>query len=76
MSIDYHPKTKLVPASSIRRGDVVMEREAHPARVERVSIVRGRVTLTCRYVWQSKREFPWQMAPLPAAVLVAKAVRR
>jgi hypothetical protein len=62
--IDYHPKTKLVPAKTLRIGDVFMERPAHPARVRKMTIIG-----------QSTRESDWPLRPLPADALVAKAVR-
>lgn len=74
--IDYHPKTKLVPAKTLRIGDVFMERPAHPARVRKMTIIGRRVHLWCLYVWQSTRESEWPMEPMPADALVAKAVRR
>lgn len=46
---------------SLRSGDVVMESDAHPAVVVRITRPPGKVHIWARYVWQASRESSWLM---------------
>lgn len=72
---DYSPKMRTVPASTIRKGDVILESDGHPARVLRVSKMGRSRSFWCRYLWQTPAESEWSTREYPATYPVAKKVR-
>jgi len=74
--VNYNPKTRPVPAISVRRGNVVMESDGHPVLVDKVTVSKGHIYIYCRYVWQRSTEQLWVMRPMPLDATVHRAVRR
>jgi len=77
--IDLYPKTKAVPAGTLRAGHVVVESHGYPAVV--VLVARKApsdryMAVYCRYVWQSTGEPPWILTDrtIECNALVDKAV--
>lgn len=74
---DLSPKTRRVPVSTIRPGDVVMQSDEHPVRVSMRKHTQGReLTLYCRYVWQNESEPVWTLGTFRPTALIEKAVKR
>lgn len=74
-AINYNPKTKPVLAGALRKGDIVLESEGHPARITRISYSGGRVNVHARYVWQREREWDWLLGRFHPDARIEKAVR-
>jgi len=74
---DLSPRTRRVPVSTIRPGDVVMQSDEHPVRISMRKRGAGRdVTLFCRYVWQTDSEPVWTLGTFHPTALIEKAVKR
>jgi hypothetical protein len=56
---DFNPKTRSVPASLIRVGQIVLESDEHPVRITRISHSKNGLNLWCRYIWQRPNEPEW-----------------
>ncbi|MFJ8893566.1 hypothetical protein ACIRCZ_03180 [Leifsonia sp. NPDC102414] len=74
--INYTPKTKSVPASSIRPGHIVMESYQHPAVVTRISARGQSVHIWARYQWQASRDPEWLLGSFLTTDTVHKAVEK
>lgn len=76
---DLYPKTKAVPAGTLRAGQVVVESRGYPAVVVRVAFKAQSdryLTVYCRYVWQGAQELSWALADrvLASSTLVDRAI--
>lgn len=74
---NLHPKTCLVPAATLRRGDVVLESTEHPARIVRLLRSRngsGQVQFFCRYIWQRESEPSWPLGTFQPGARILKAM--
>lgn len=73
---NLNPKTCLVPAATLKQGDIVLESEEHPARVVRTRRPRQgqQLQISCRYIWQSKKEPSWLLGSFQSGALLLKAV--
>jgi len=76
--VNYTPRTRKVPVSSLRAGHIVMESPEHPAQITRLARPFGRdaaVTIWCRFVWQASREPEWVLGVFSSESILEKAVR-
>ena len=76
--VNYTPRTREVPVSSLRAGHIIMESPEHPAQITRLARKfrgDGAVTIWCRFVWQASREPEWELGVFSKESLLDKAVR-
>ena len=77
--LDLYPKTKAVPAGTLRAGQVVVESHGYPA-VETCVAFKAQsdryLTVYCRYVWQGAQELSWALTDrvIESSTLVDRAI--